>query len=618
MPQDISDKYVLCTKGKVVPLSPEKTRLVKEALEVHFKDFTPHTNFDKLELKPGKSGAVPGGRFKDPDSGDEYYYKQLISGRTFPNQGLHDYMLGALYKRILFDRAPTNNIFKHSDGTKIEDSFVTSKILKYYDGPNPSPTLGLAKAMAAAIFMNEQDFRDANLVRIESGHLAKIDHGRSVETHLWKVHEMTKKLSIYQKTVDWCRIAPIEFLDCLKQIIQISDDEIEYLIFNRAQFLKANGWNEDAEANAESFVADLKKNRETCREYLERADALIEKYGNDVLKTLTLVEVGDINNIKIYELAKEIGLTSKGLRKMYSFCFKEEDRLKLFEELKALVDEYGIDSANLPTIFWQYDSKTQNKLCKIAKLFGTKVEKIIDNAHAQYHDCIIQEALFYAIKESEDPRASLEQAKLSKDVLSQLSIRDAQFFIATFNKIEGACIEKEFVTFKIMCELSTSGGDLKKLQLKEAVQLLREYNLGPDSAFLKEIGKRDSLENMKKFFSALKELGIEIKDLEFEGETTVSRCLKRPDNVVQRVKLLKENGITKITRDLLTAREDKISELIEEKKKYAHETSGLDGQHESLLPIHDDAGAAAADYVGAAEGKAVFAGASGIEHDLYY
>ena len=167
-----------------------------------------------------------------------------------------EYMVSPLYKRILYDRAPTIGLTKQ-EGNKIylkSKFFEDFETLEDYKKRLPQEANhkirinGFEKVIAASLFLEEADYHSENIGIVTKNdgeiHAVKIDHGRSAWGNAANESDLMRNFVANRIKLGYENIEfnVHEFNKAINEIKNISLEEMETIIQARAISLKNSGF----------------------------------------------------------------------------------------------------------------------------------------------------------------------------------------------------------------------------------------------------------------------------------------------------------------------------------------------------------------------------------------
>jgi hypothetical protein len=295
---------------------------IKASLEKHLKNnaIRKSEEFVKAGNKPG--GMSAGYVGKDGEHKEFLIKTAMKKPRAFSREEddlidlTTEYIYGKIYKRFLYDRAPTIGLVtlgselvkdettkivslaKDSQQTQVAlrskffDNFQTlsefSGLTDWRNGELNKDALqlqqleGFEKVIAASVFCGEIDYHASNLgvVKGENGDniVVKIDHGKSgvftdpefnVDNIILSMQGKFSKFKYWNINFDAGK-----FNEAIKEMVKISDQEIENLVLRGLSELHKLGV-DLTKAHLPDFATELKKQREAMQECSSRLDIII-------------------------------------------------------------------------------------------------------------------------------------------------------------------------------------------------------------------------------------------------------------------------------------------------------------------------------------------------------
>ncbi len=337
--------------------SKENIALKKAVITSHLENNAVRPIRDFVEDGQKPSGQSSGRIMIDPRTRHRYLVKnasKVISADT--KDFVREYIFSKLYKRLLYDRAPDialvagnaelttapkTKIVKLSEDRSIDNVYLRSKFLEDFitlaelSGSGIDTTLiasapvlqqlaGFEKIIAASLFLGEVDYHPSNLGArrvienietnptktpnlVERFEVLKIDHGRSgvyfasdVDDLITRMHSSFKGFNYENIPLD-----PARFSESIKEMLQISNNEIENLVQKSSFELKTIGVKSIKPID---YPATIAKQALVLKEFSERLD-VISKI--DDLPRTWLKDVGIMDPI---EWATLNGKTIEGLK----------------------------------------------------------------------------------------------------------------------------------------------------------------------------------------------------------------------------------------------------------------------------------------------------------------
>lgn len=198
-----------------------------------------------------------------------------------------EYVMGPLYQRVLYDRAPVVELVLESGAQKFREGletiqhsvdgqniYIRSKffdsfeMLGHYTGnqqakgnvmntdqeakENIAKLVGFEKVITACLFMGENDYHAGNLGVVKSldergeEHFTavKIDHGRSYIRYKNEL-DIRTMLSLNYKQFKYQGLMPLnakEMLDSINSMLEVQDEEIENIVLSRVRDMNKVGF----------------------------------------------------------------------------------------------------------------------------------------------------------------------------------------------------------------------------------------------------------------------------------------------------------------------------------------------------------------------------------------
>lgn len=246
--------------GEVVMPEDFDRKNIKQELEKFFKDRLTGNVTDYISSSDKEEGVTDG--FVGERDGEQYMVKGDSEKPLHDEYTLREFVVGGMFKRILYDRAPTISLdIKETDAPKLDELekqiYLRSKFLEGFEtigsiesSSGDLEAEGLEKVVAASMFLGDIDINKGNL-GIMPGNppvVAKIDHGQAFFANNIPANSLLGLTGHLVKTLGYSQhfnFSLDKFSETVGQMTQISDDEIDKLVGSRIHELKQAGFDFD-------------------------------------------------------------------------------------------------------------------------------------------------------------------------------------------------------------------------------------------------------------------------------------------------------------------------------------------------------------------------------------
>lgn len=218
---------------------------IKQELEKFFKDRLTGNVTDYISSSD-KEEVVTDGFVGERDS-EQYMVKGDSEKQLHDEYTLREFVVGVMFKRILYDRARTISLdIKETDAPKLDEPekqiYLRSKFLEGFEtiasiesSAGDLEAEGLEKVVAASMFLGYVDINKGNL-GIMPGNtpvVAKIDHGQAFFANNIPANSLLGLTAHLVKTLGYSQhfnFSLDKFSETVGHMTQISYDEIDKLV----------------------------------------------------------------------------------------------------------------------------------------------------------------------------------------------------------------------------------------------------------------------------------------------------------------------------------------------------------------------------------------------------